>query len=107
MDYLVDPGFYCSDSSLLLNNNVWDKLDDMQRQAVIDSAVDWESDSAAHFADDNEDMIRILEETGAQVNALVGADREEFLKIANDSAWKTVEDADAEIAAKMREFAGN
>ncbi|PKM84264.1 MAG: hypothetical protein CVU86_08130 [Firmicutes bacterium HGW-Firmicutes-11] len=104
VDYVIQPGFYCSDSSLFITNGVWDKLDDVQKQAIIDSAIDWEADSAVHYAGENQKYLDAVVADGAEVIELTGDVLDAYLKAAYDGAWKVVEEADADIAAKMRGF---
>jgi TRAP-type C4-dicarboxylate transport system substrate-binding protein len=107
VQYLILPGFYCSDASLLIANHVWDELDDVQRQALIDSTIDWETDSARFNSEINAEQIAKIEADGAEVLQLEGELLEQYLKIAYDSAWKVVEDADPDVAARMRSFTSN
>jgi TRAP-type C4-dicarboxylate transport system substrate-binding protein len=104
VDYVILPGIYNSDASLFVTNKTWDKLDDVQRQALIDSAIDWEADSAKQYAAENAEFLEALIEDGAEVNELTGDLLDQYLKIAYDSAWKVVEDADPTVAAEMRAF---
>ncbi|WP_258360323.1 TRAP transporter substrate-binding protein DctP [Moorella sulfitireducens (nom. illeg.)] len=99
---LVLPGVYNSDSSLLIANHVWDKLDDVQKDAIIQSAIDWEKDSLRKNQADNEKNIATLKEAGVKVVDL----GEEYKKAAYEAAWKEAEKADAEVAAKLRSYAG-
>ena len=102
--YVIQPGIYNSDASLFITNAAWDKLDDVQRQALVDSAIDWEADSAVKFAAENKEFLDALVEEGAEVNELTGETLDAYLKIAYDNAWKVVEAADATIAKEMRAF---
>jgi TRAP-type C4-dicarboxylate transport system substrate-binding protein len=89
---------------LFITNPVWDKLDDVQKQAIIDSAIDWEADSAVHYAEANAGYLAAVVADGAEVIELTGPTLDAYLKAAYDGAWKVVEEADAEKAAKMRSF---
>ena len=86
VDYVILPGIYNSDASLFVTNKTWDKLDDVQRQALIDSAIDWEADSAKQYAAENAEFLEVLIADGAEVNELTGDLLDQYLKIAYDSA---------------------
>ncbi len=103
--YLIDPGFYCSDASLFVSNAAWDKLDDVQREALQTAAQEWETDSADHNTTNNQADIEALEEAGTQVIDLetLGI-KDEFLQTAYDAAWAVVADGDATAAEEMRAF---
>lgn len=105
--YLIDPGLYCSDASLFIANHVWEKLDDVQKQAIIDSAIDWEKDSKIFNESNNDANIAALEAAGTVVLKFEGEMREQFIQGAYDAAWAEVEAADPEIAKEMRSFTSN
>mgnify|MGYP001084199156 CR=1 FL=1 len=102
--YVILPGFYNSDSSLFATNKVWDKLDDVQKQALIDSAIDWEADSQVYNSEQNSKYLDTVIADGAEVLELTGETLDTYLKVAYDNAWKVVEAADPEVAADMRGF---
>lgn len=105
--YLIDPGLYCSDASLFIANHVWEKLDDVQKKAITDSAIDWEVDSKAHNEAQNAENIAALEAAGTVVLKFEGEMLDEFVAGAYDAAWAEVEEADAEIAKTMRSYTSN
>lgn len=105
--YLIDPGLYCSDASLFIANHVWEKLDDVQKQAIVDSAIDWEKDSKVHNETNNGNNIAELEAAGTVVLTFEGEMREQFIKGAYDAAWAEVEQAAPEIAKEMRSYTSN
>lgn len=105
--YLIDPGLYCSDASLFIANHVWEKLDDVQKKAITDSAIDWEKDSKTHNEAQNAENIAALEAAGTIVLKFEGEMLEQFVAGAYDAAWAEVEAAAPEIAAKMRSYTSN
>jgi len=103
--YIIDPGFYCSDSSLFIANSVWEKLDDVQKNALLEAAKAWEDASADYNIENNKKDIDTLTAAGSKVISLkdLGCD-EEFLQTAYDAAWAAVESSAPDAAAKMREY---
>ena len=65
--YLIDPGFYDSDSSLFISDATWAKLDDVQKNALSQAAIDWENAAQAYNDENNEKDIKALEDAGAEV----------------------------------------
>ena len=81
---------------IVIANHVWDELDDVQRQALIDSTIDWEL-TLQDLMRINAEQIAKIEADGAEVLQLEGELLEQYLKIAYDSAWKVVEDDPDEL----------
>lgn len=107
LGYVIQPGFFENDCSIFIANHIWDKLDDVQKQALIDSAIDWENDAANYYQISNEENLAKLEEGGATILTLEGELLEQFMKGAYDAAWAEVEEADPEGAATLRAFTSN
>jgi TRAP-type C4-dicarboxylate transport system substrate-binding protein len=107
LKYLILPGFYTSDSSLFVALGTWNKLDQVQKDALTKAAIDWEVDSKKHNTAIAQDVIKTITEAGMEVIELQGEMREKWLKLAYDGAWAEVEAADPEIAKKMRSFTSN
>lgn len=105
--YLIDPGLYCSDASLFIANHVWEKLDDVQKKAITDSAIDWEVDSKVHNETNNAKNIAALEEAGTVVLKFEGEMLDQFVKGAYDAAWAEVEEVAPEVASEMRSYTSN
>ena len=107
LGYVIDPGFYENDCSIFVANHIWDKLDDVQRQALIDSAIDWENDAATYYQTSNENNLAKLEEGGATIITLEGDMLDEFMTLAYEAGWAEVEAGDPERAAILRSFTSN
>lgn len=107
LKYLIDPGIYTSDSSLLIAMGTWNKLAPIQQEALSKAALDWEVDSKIHNTAIAADVIKTITDAGMKVIKLEGADRERWLKTAYDEVWKKVEAADPVIGPKLRSFATN
>ncbi len=107
LGYVIQPGFFENDCSIFVANHIWEKLDDVQRQALIDSAIDWENDAATYYETSNVENLAKLEEGGAKILTFEGQMLEDFLKGAYDAAWAEVEEADPEVAEQMRAFTSN
>lgn len=103
--FLIDPGFYDSDSSLFISDATWAKLDDVQKNALSQAAIDWENAAADYNAENNEKDIKALEDAGTVVIHLsdLGCE-EEFLKTAYDAVWASIEKDNPDMAKELRAF---
>ena len=104
LKYLIQPGFFNSDSSLIIAMGAWNKLTDLQKDALTRAAIDWEKDSKIHNTAANAEAIAAMKAGGMQIIELQGEIRDNYLKTAYDAVWAAAEAADAEVAAKMKTF---
>ena len=107
LDYLIDPGIYISDSSLMVAMGTWDKLAPIQQEALSKAALDWEIDSKIHNTAINSEVIKTITAAGMVVTALEGEMRETWLTTADEEVWKEVLKADPEVGAKLQTFDTN
>lgn len=107
LKYLIDPGIYTSDSSLLCAMGTWTKLAPIQQEALSKAAYDWEVDSKIHNTQINEEVLKKITDAGMKIIKLEGEMRETWLKTAYDEVWKKVEAADPVIGPKLKSFATN
>lgn len=107
LGYVIQPGFFQNDGSIFIANHIWNKLDDVQKQALIDSAKDWEDAASAYYTASNEENLAKLEEGGATILTFEGQMLEDFLKGAYDAAWAEVEADAPEVAEQLRSFTSN
>jgi len=104
LKYLIQPGVYLSDSSLLVTMGTWNKLDDVQKGALSKASEEWEIDSKIHNTQISADVMKTITDAGMQVIELQGAERETWLKTASDVVWAEAEKADAAVAEKLKSF---
>lgn len=102
MKSVIMPGVYNSDSSLLIANKVWEKLNDTQKNAITQSAIDWEIDSLRHNNAANAKNIEALKAKGAEIIDM----GPEYSKAAYDAAWAEAMGVNAEVASKLRSYSG-
>ena len=104
LGYVITPGFFQNDSSIFVANHVWNKLNDVQKKALLDSAMDWEKDAANHYPELDKQYLEKLEADGAKILNLEGELLEQFMEAAYNAGWAEVEAVDPEGAAKLRSF---
>jgi TRAP-type C4-dicarboxylate transport system substrate-binding protein len=105
--YLISPGFYGSDSSLYVADAVWNKLDDVQKNALTQATIDWENYSVTYNQETNEKFIQQLVDAGTTVIDLetLGL-ADQFTQTAYDACWASVEAKAPEDAAGLAPFMG-
>ena len=104
---LILPGLFTSDAYLLIANHIWDRLDDVQKEALMSSAIDWEVDSLRYNTRMHSESVAILEAAGTRILELTGDERDEYIRRAHATAWEINEARDPETARKLREFTEN
>jgi TRAP-type transport system periplasmic protein len=104
--FRMEPPFYGAEVNVLVNLDAWKGLSDAQRKVLNDAALWLE-------ALDNESVAAIKAERERQAKAGIqaiefgAADKERFLKTANDVAWASVIKRAPENGPKLRKLAGN
>jgi TRAP-type C4-dicarboxylate transport system substrate-binding protein len=101
---LIMPGVFTSDASLLIGNHVWDRLDDVQREAILSSAIDWEDESLRYNRRMIGEQLALLEAAGTRILELTGAERDEYVRRAYETGWAEAEAGSPEMARQLREF---
>ena len=104
--YLIDPGFYNVEVSILINQDTWKKLTDEQRNFlqermdIIESTM--REDDAAQAAEERKQVI----DGGIEVVELPADQAAAFTAKANDSAWKAIDQSSPKYAAELRKLLG-
>ncbi len=87
--YRVDPGFYSADINVMVNLNTWNKMTAAEKKAVSDLGVKYEGD-AKKFIQESVDARKKQAEQGIEAITFSGADREKWLKVAQEAGWASV-----------------
>ena len=88
--YIVEPGFYQTPNMLLLNLQTWNKLPKNLQDIMTEAAIESEKEVVAYFGKLAKEERPILLKEGIKVINLPPAEKEKFLKVAYDSAWKEI-----------------
>jgi TRAP-type C4-dicarboxylate transport system substrate-binding protein len=102
--YFIQPGFYNSDSSLFVAMGTWNKLNDVQKDALTKAAIDWERESLVYNKKVTEEALKTITEGGMEIIELEGQMREDWLRLAYEGCWEEVLAADPEVAEEMEKF---
>jgi TRAP-type C4-dicarboxylate transport system substrate-binding protein len=101
--YRVDPGFYSAEVSILINKDVWNKLNPVQKKVISDAAA-WLEAQAADTEKENAVDIARQKTAGIQVIEFKGADGVAFRAKAYEAGWAGVIKQSPEHGPKIRGF---
>jgi TRAP-type C4-dicarboxylate transport system substrate-binding protein len=104
--FRLEPAFYGAEVNVLVNLDVWKGLNDAQRKVLNDAALWLEALDAENVAINKAEIDRQTA-AGIQPIDFGPAERQAFLKKANDVAWASVIKRSPEIGARLRQLAGN
>jgi TRAP-type C4-dicarboxylate transport system substrate-binding protein len=102
--FRVDPGFYRAEVSVIVNLNSWNKLNAEQRKIISDAAAELEASWPAVEKQENEGDIAKQKAAGIQTIEFKGAEADQFLKTAYDSAWAGIIKQSPVHGPKLREL---
>lgn len=102
--YRVDPGFYTSEVSILVNKTAWDKLTDAQRAVLRKAGEETEAEAVAFFQEENAKETKRQADAGIQTIKLDGAAGKAFRDKAYEAGWKGIIDKSPETGPKLREY---
>lgn len=101
--YRVEPGFYNTEVGVLINQDKWNTLNDQQK-AVLTKAARWMEDLNLQNAKMWEEEKKRQAEAGIETLELTGADRETYLRTADESVWANINRLSPKHGPKLREL---
>lgn len=102
--YRVDPGFYTSEVSILVNKTTWDKLTDAQRAVLLKAGAQAEEEGPTIFAEENAKDTKRQAEAGIQTIKFEGENAKLFLDKAYEAGWAGIIRQSPEHGPKLRQF---
>jgi len=102
--YVLEPGFYQVPNPLLVNLKVWNQLPQKLKDVLHEAAIEAEKRVVTSFSELERQERPLLIKEGIQVIELPPPEREKFLKVAYDSAWKDVLEKCPETGPKLKEL---
>lgn len=102
--YRVDPGFYSAEVSILINKNVWDKLNDKQKAVLQKAAEQGEAEAVPEFAKDNAAETARQAKAGIQTITFDAAGAKHYLDEAYAAGWAGVIRQSPEHGPKLKSF---
>ena len=102
--YRVDPGFYNSEVSALINKTTWDKLTPEQKAVLQKAGAEGEADAIPEFNKLDAEETERQGKAGIEPITFDAAGTKRYLDVAYESGWAGVARQSPEQAPKLRGF---
>ena len=102
--FRIDPGFYHSNLSVLVNLKAWNALSKEVKATLEREAVRYERDSVAYMKVRRDQDEKALMDAGMRVIKLEGEAAKHYLDAANSAVWRALEKR-SKNAAALRKLA--
>jgi TRAP-type C4-dicarboxylate transport system substrate-binding protein len=99
---MIEPGFYDLEVSLTMNKQKWNSLSATHQQQLMRLVLETERLSYDHFERRKQAERERLIQSGIKVIELQDAEREKWLKAADDAGWTEVEKQAPQAAAALK-----
>ena len=103
LKHRIDPGFFQTDLSILVNLDAWQALPEEAQQILQQVAIDYERESYEQAQETRSAEDAEMRERGMQVVELAPDAAEAYLAAAYDEAWSRLESRDATHYEALRE----
>ena len=100
--YRIDPGFFQTDLSIIVNLDKWNSLSQASRDYLQQATIEFEQESYEFFQDLQKKDAAEMVKRGMQVIELDDAAGEAFRKAAADVAWARLKERDPTNYEAMR-----
>jgi TRAP-type C4-dicarboxylate transport system substrate-binding protein len=100
--FMIEPGFYDVEVSLTMNKQKWESLSSAHKQKLTHLVLETERRCVEHFQQKKQAERERLMQSGIKVIELEGAEREKWLKTADDAGWAEVEERAPQAAAALK-----
>jgi len=104
LKYRIEPGFYSSDISVLVNLDRWKKLSKPQQDVLTQAMIQMETDFPVLREKNNEAARKVQADAGMQVIKLPDAEAAKWVKTAIDAGWEDLMKKDPVNTPKIREL---
>jgi TRAP-type C4-dicarboxylate transport system substrate-binding protein len=88
--YIVMPPFYSGPHPIVMNLKTWNGLAPKFKYVLTQAAMEAEKKTVAFYREEQTKEVALLKQVGLQVIDLPPAEKEKFLKVADDEGWKDV-----------------
>lgn len=88
--YVVSTGFYSGPHPMVMNLKTWNGLAQKFKDVLNQAAMDAERKILAYYEEEAKKEMPLLKQAGLQVIDLLPAEKEKFLKVAYEEAWKDI-----------------
>jgi TRAP-type transport system periplasmic protein len=102
--YRVDPGFYNSEVSVLINKSTWDKLTTEQKAVLQKAGAEGEADAIPEFNKLDAEETERQGKAGIEPITFDAAGTKHYLDVAYEAGWAGVARQSPEATPKLRGF---
>jgi TRAP-type C4-dicarboxylate transport system substrate-binding protein len=102
--YRVDPGFYTTEVSALINRNSWNRLSDAQKNILRKAAEQGEAEAVAEFAQENERETKRQAAAGIETIRFEGDAAGAYVAKAYQAGWDGVIRLSPAAGPKLKEL---
>lgn len=102
--YRLEPGFYNAEIAVLMNGNTWDRLSDVQREAITASMIETEEWFIGYRESIDASQRDVQTEAGIQAIQLSEEEGVLWRQTADESGWAVIERNTPDFAARIREL---
>ncbi|MGH6897560.1 MAG: TRAP transporter substrate-binding protein DctP [Geminicoccaceae bacterium] len=103
LKYRIDPGYFQTDLSILVNLDRWNALSDEAKQILQDTAIAWEEESYEMLRALRAEEDAEMKKRGMQVVELPPEAAEAYLNAAYEEAWSRLKERDPTHYEALRE----
>jgi TRAP-type C4-dicarboxylate transport system substrate-binding protein len=100
--YIVEPSFYSGPHPMVMNLKTWNGLPKKFKDVINEASMEAEKKIVAYYVEEIKKELTLLKQAGLQVIDLPPAEKEKFLKIAQDEGWKDILTKCPETGPKLR-----
>jgi TRAP-type C4-dicarboxylate transport system substrate-binding protein len=102
--YIVVPSFYSGPHPMVMNLKTWNGLPQKFKDVLNQAAKEAEKRTVAFYHEQETKEMALLKQAGLQVIELPPAEKEKFLKVADEEGWKDILAKCPETGPKLREL---
>ncbi|RLA86270.1 MAG: hypothetical protein DRG31_00715 [Deltaproteobacteria bacterium] len=102
--YVVEPGFYQVPNPLLVGLKAWKRLPEHLRALLTEAAVEAEREAVKYFQELAKEERPKLIGAGIKVIELPPAERDRFLRVGYEAAWKEIMQRCSETGPRLRKL---
>ena len=105
--YLIDHPFYTMDGTILFNREVWKKLPKVVQNRLLEVTAAFEKDMVGFFKKACAHERKLLREAKVRFVEFSEADRQEYLKKANEAYWEVLEEKVPDLVPDLKRVTGH
>ena len=102
--YIVEPGFYMGPHPMVMNLKRWNALPKKFQDVITEASMEAEKKIVAYYDQEIKKEMGLLKQAGLQVIDLPPAEKEKFLRVAYDEAWKDIVAKNPTTGPRLREL---